>query len=114
MAKLKRQIIDVEANDIYVDFDEFDGKTPAQIIQSMQYYIDKEAGRDLYFHIQYYGYDGGKELKMRERRLETDKEYSKRCKEYEAEKEKQAKAKKTREEKELATYERLKKKFENM
>ena len=113
MTKLKREIIDVELND-YIDFDVIEYKTFDEVIAQMES-LKKEYGkRDIYFFVQSYGYDGGKELRLRERRLETDKEYNKRCKEFEAEKEKQAKAKKSKEEKELATYERLKKKFENM
>lgn len=112
MAKVEqRRILDVEAKDIYVDFDEFDGKTPAQIIEGMQYYIDKEHGRDLYFHIESYGYDGGKELKMRERRLENDREFNKRIAEEKKVKDKAKADKAAKEAKELAEYERLKKKY---
>jgi hypothetical protein len=110
---LKKQIIDVEIND-YIDFDVIEYKTFDEVIAQMES-LQKEYGkRDIYFFVQFYGYDGGKELRLRERRLETDNEYNKRRKEFEAEKEKQAKTKKTKEEKEFATYERLKKKFENI
>lgn len=111
MTKLKREIIDVELND-YIDFDVLEYKTFDEVIDQMNLLKKEYANRDVYFFVQFYGYDGGKELRLRERRFETDKEYNKRCKEFEAEKEKQAKAKKSKEEKELATYERLKKKFE--
>ena len=111
---IKRKILDVEVDE-YVDFyDTIDGKTPTGVIDAMQYYIDKFKDRDVYFSIEHYGYDGGKELKIRERRLENDKEFDKRLKEHEKENARQLKIKEKKEEKELAEYERLKKKFEGV
>ena len=107
----KRKILDVEVND-YIDFyDVLDGKTPDQVVESMKYYQEQYAGRDIYFDIQSYGYDGGKDLKLRERRPETDKEYEKRIAEEKKEKEKVKATKALKEAKERAEYERLKKKF---
>ena len=106
----KRKILDVSANE-YIDFDEFDGKTPEQVIENMKA-IRKEMGdRDVYFFIQHYGYDGGKELTLRERRKETDKEYNKRIAEEKKDRLKAKETKALKEAKERAEYERLRKKF---
>jgi hypothetical protein len=93
-------------------YDILDGKTPEQVIEHMQgvraYYGD----RDVYFDIQGYGYDGGKELYMYERRLETDKEYDKRIAEEKKVKAKAKEAKATKEAREFLEYQRLQKKFQ--
>lgn len=108
----KRKILDVEVND-YVDFyDVLDGKTPDQVVEAMAYYQQTYAGRYVYFDVQSYGYDGGKDLKIRERRLENDKEYGERMREEEKEKTKARATKAAKELKERAEYERLKKKFQ--
>ena len=108
----KRKILDVEVND-YIDFyDVLDQKTPAQVVESMSYYLEKYAGRDVYFDIQSYGYDGGKDLKLRERREENDKEYAKRMAEEKKEKEAKKKSKAEKEAKEFLEYQRLQKKFQ--
>lgn len=107
----KRLILDCEARE-YVDFYEFDGKTPEEVIERMQTMRAEMGGRDVYFHINHYGYDGGKELTLRERREETDKEYNKRIAEEKKDKLKAKEAKALKEAKELAEYMRLKKKFE--
>ncbi len=112
MTKPKKIIIDVESN-LYVDFDEFDGKTPEQIIETMKTYAFHYPDRDLYFHINHYGYDGGKELEMRERRLENDKEFNKRIAEEKKSKDLKQQQKADKEAKELAEFLRLKKKFES-
>jgi hypothetical protein len=108
---LTKQILDVDLND-YIDFDVIEYKTFDEVIDQMTLLKKEYTNRDVYFFVQSYGFDAGKELRLRERRLETDKEFAKRCKEHNTEKEKQLKAKKTKEEKELQEYERLKKKFE--
>jgi glyoxylase-like metal-dependent hydrolase (beta-lactamase superfamily II) len=108
----KRKILDVEARE-YVDFDEFDMKTPEEVIERMKALRASIGDRDVYFYISHYGYDGGKELTLRERREETDKEYEKRIAD---EKKVKAKAKETKalkEAKEFAEFQRLKKKFES-
>jgi hypothetical protein len=112
MSQIKREILDVQIND-YIDFDVIEYKTFDEVIAQMESLKKEYKGRDIYFYVQSYGYDGGKELRLYERRLETDKEYAKRCKTIELEKEKQAQSKKSKEEKERATYERLRKKFES-
>ena len=109
----KRKILDVDAN-LYVDFDEFDGKTPEQIIETMKVYAVDYPGRDLYFHIHRYGYDGGKELTLRERRLENDKEFNARIAAEKKAKDAKRQLKADKEAKELAEFIRLKKKFEKM
>lgn len=112
MAKVeKRLIVDVEA-DMYVDFGEFDGKTPEEIIEAMKVFRAEYPGRDLYFHIDYYGYDGGKELKVRERREETDKEFEKRIAREKKDSESKKRAKAEKEAKEFLEYQRLQQKFQ--
>ena len=110
---MKRKIVDVKVDDCYVDlYDIIDGRTPASIIEVMTHYQQRFAGRDVYFDIESYGYDGGKELVLRERREETDREYYKRLEQEQKIKEKIKKTKAQKEAKDLAEYERLKKKFE--
>jgi hypothetical protein len=107
----KRKILDVEVND-YIDFyDVLDGKTPDGVVEAMKYYQEHYKGRDIYFDIQSYGYDGGKELKLRERRPETDKEFEKRTQAEKKERAVKREAKAVKEARERAEYERLKKKF---
>mgnify|MGYP007090119821 CR=1 FL=1 len=108
----ERRIVHVETK-YYVDFDDFDGKTPEQIIETMKALREEVGNDDVYYYIDSYGYDGGKELKLRERRLENDQEYNKRmAEESRIAAKKRADAKKKKD-KEYAEYERLKKKFES-
>ena len=107
----KRKILDVEARE-YVDFDEIDGKTPEEVIERMKAMRAEMGGRDVYFHINHYGYDGGKELTLRERRLENDKEYAKRMADEKRVKAKAKEDKAAKEAKEFAEYQRLQKKFQ--
>lgn len=112
MAKVeKRLIVDVEARE-YVDFDEIDGKTPEEVIERMKAMRAEMGSRDVYFHINRYGYDGGKELTLRERREETDKEYAKRLAEEKKDRESKKASKAAKEAKEFAEYQRLQKKFQ--
>lgn len=109
----KRLIVDVDVKDCYVDFyDVIDGRTPAEIIEVMEHYKERFKSRDVYFSVESYGYDGGKELKLRERREETDREYYKRLDEEKKAKDAKKKAKEAQTARELAEYERLRKKFE--
>ena len=107
----KRKMLDVDAG-LYASFCEFDDQTPEQIIENMKKFRAEIGDRDVYFHINHYGFDGGKELELRERREENDKEYEKRLKEEKKERESKKASKALKEAKELAEYERLKKKFE--
>ena len=107
-----RKILDVEANE-YVDFYEFDGKTPEEIIERMKALRAEMGERDVYFYINHYGYDGGKELTLRERREENDKEYDARIKSEDKARAKAKADKAAKEAKERAEFERLKKKFES-
>lgn len=101
------------AVDEYIDFyDVLDGKTPDQVVEAMKYYQEKYVGRDVYFDVQSYGYDGGKELKIRERRLENDREFYKRTEEEAKAKAKAKEDKKTKEAREFLEYQRLQKKFQ--
>jgi len=95
-------------------YDILDSKTPEQVIQRMQEIREYYGDRDVYFDIQSYGYDGGKELYMYERRLENDKEYDRRIALEKKEKVKAKDAKALKKAKERAEFERLKKKFEGV
>ena len=107
----ERKILDVDANE-YIDFDEFDNKTPEEVIERMKVLRTEMGERDVYFYINSYGYDGGKELTLRERRLENDKEYNARMAAEKKEREAKKASKAAKEAKERAEFERLKKKFE--
>ena len=107
----KRKILDVDAKE-YVDFGEFDMKTPEQVIESMKALRAEMGDRDVYFYISHYGYDGGKELTLRERREETDKEYEKRIAEEKKERAKKKAETQAKKDKEYGEYMRLKAKFE--
>ena len=111
----KRLILDVEYRDCYVDFhDVIDGRTPDEIIELMKYYKERFSGHDVYFSVEGYGYDGGKELKLRERREETDREFDKRMADEKKAKDAKKKLKADKEARELAEFMRLKKKFEKV
>jgi hypothetical protein len=105
-----RKTVNKKCNDVYAGyFDLFDNKTPDEIIKAMNDFKATYPNRDLYFSFETYGYDGGVELFVNERRLETDDEYLERV-----EKETLIKDKaKVKELKELAEYKRLKAKFES-
>jgi hypothetical protein len=110
----KRKILDVRLDD-YVDFyDVLSLKTPDEVVEAMKYYQKQYAGRDVYFSVETYGYDGGKELTLRERREENDKEFAKRTADEKKERAIKKSAKVLKEAKERAEYERLKKKFKNV
>ncbi len=110
----KRKIVDVKLDE-YVDFyDVLNLKTPAEVVQAMDYYLKEYAGRDVYFSVETYGYDGGKELTLRERREENDKEFAKRTAEEKKARAVKKESKALKEAKERAEYLRLKKKFENV
>lgn len=112
MAKVeKRKMLDVELND-YIDFDVIDGKTFDQIIEEMQSLKREYTDRDVYFYTEQYGYDGGRNLKLRERRLETDREFEKRMALEKKTKDKEKEAKATKEAREFSEYQRLQKKFQ--
>jgi hypothetical protein len=104
----ERKIVDVKV-DYHVDFDDIiDDKTPDEIIEAAVMFKQIYKGRDIYFATEIYGYDGGKTLTLRERRLETDQELEQRIF-YEEKVKKIERATLAKERKE---YERLKKKFE--
>lgn len=92
-------------------YDILDQKTPEEVIEGMQGFIQHYSGRKVSFNVAPYGYDGGMELELYEHRLETDKEYEKRLAEEKKEREKKKKAKADKDARDLAEYERLKKKF---
>lgn len=110
MNKAERKIVDVIFKDFGSDFNYFTG-TPDEIIQSMEKFKQSYPGRDLYFTFAPYGYDGGVELEVRERRPENDKEYKARVDFETKVKVQKEKEKKDKLAKERAEYERLKKKF---
>ena len=106
----ERQVVNKTARDVYSDYiDFFDGKTSDEIIKTMTEFKRVHPNRDLYFKFIPYGYDGGVDLFVYERRLENDEEYLERM-----ELETKAKDKvKAKEAKELAEYKRLKAKYES-
>ena len=93
-------------------YDVIDGGTPEDIIEKMKYYRQRFEGRDIYFSVDSYGYDGGKELRLRERREETDREYEKRMAEEKKIKEIKKRNKADKDAKEFLEYQRLQKKFQ--
>ena len=105
-----RKVVTKKVGDVYADYsDLFDGQTPDEIIKTMTEFKGLYPNRDLYFRFEPYGYDGGVDLFVYERRLENDAEYLERM-EIEAKAKDKAKAK---EAKELAEYKRLKAKYES-
>lgn len=110
-----RQTVTVPVTDCYVDIsDVLDGQRPAEVIEVMQHYLERFKGRDVYFSVEHYGYDGGVNLKLYECRLENDREFEQRLA---SEKRQQAAAEKAAEktiERERKEYLRLKKKFEKL
>lgn len=95
-------------------YDILDQKTPEQVIEEMQGFIQFYAGRKVSFNVAPYGYDGGIELELYEHRLENDKEFEKRTAEEKKVKDKAKETKAAKEAKELAEFKRLKKKFEKV
>lgn len=93
-------------------YDLLDNKTPDQIvIEFEKYTTEYYHGRDVFFRVKGYGYDGGVELELWEKRLETDKEYEKRVREEKKASEKKAKEATAKKDREYAEFLRLKKKF---
>ncbi len=88
-----------------------DMNTPEQVIEAVQGIRDYYGSRDIYFNIAPYGYDGGMELELYERRPETDAEYAKRTAAEKKEREKKKAAAAKKKDKEYAEYLRLLKKF---
>ena len=106
-----RKFVDVECDDIQTDYyDLFNNKTPDEIIELMNEFKDNYPNRDLYFRFVRYGYDGGVELFVNERRKENDKEYKERMEQDE----KSSNKLKAKEAKELAEYKRLKAKYQDI
>lgn len=85
--------------------------TPDDIIHTMEELKLDYRGRDIFFEYESYGYDGGVEIRLAERRFETDVEYNRRMKVEEKQAAADSKAKLAKEAKERKEYERLKKKF---
>lgn len=94
--------------DVDVDFEEVPLHNLYNIIQKWI----SSYGEDAYIDKDYYGYDGGYDLQLYFKRIETDKEYNKRLKDEERKKKKEQDAKLKKEEREKREFERLKKKFE--
>lgn len=88
-----------------------DGMTPEQVIKEMQVFREVYPDRDVYFSVEGYGYDGGLELELYERRLETDAEYAKRTAAEKKDREKKKAAAAKKKDKEYAEYLRLAAKF---
>lgn len=88
-----------------------DGMSPEQVIKEMRVFQEVYPDRDIYFSIKPYGYDGGIELELYERRLETDAEYAKRTAAEKKEREKKKALAAAKKDKEYAEYLRLRDKF---
>ena len=88
-----------------------DGMTPEKVIEYMEEIRDLYCGRDVFFSVEPYGYDGGVELAVYERRLETDAEYAKRKAAEKKEREKKKAAATKKKDKEYDEYLRLLAKF---
>jgi F0F1-type ATP synthase alpha subunit len=112
MSKAKRKEITVKLGTESF-YDILDQKTPEQVIEEMQGFIQFYAGRKISFNVAPYGYDGGIELELYEHRLENDREFEKRIAEEKKVKDKAKEDKKTKEAKEFAEYQRLQKKFQD-
>lgn len=89
-----------------------DGKTPEQAIEQLQKIRDEYQGRDIWFMLYTWGYDGGCEMELYGSRLQTDAEYEQELDKYnKTQARKRADAQK-RKDAEFAEFQRLKKKFE--
>lgn len=106
----KRKMVDVKIGTESF-YDILDLMTPSEVIERMNELQAGYPGRYVYFKVSSYGYDGGKELELWERREETDREFNKRIAEEAKIKAKQKETKAIKQAKELAEYQRLKKKF---
>lgn len=92
----------------YLDLEILNGG-PDKVINKIKEIQDKYKDRDIYFYVD--SYYESTNLQLREKRLETDKEYADRLKIERKQELARQKAKKKKEEKERTEYERLKKKF---
>ena len=88
-----------------------DGKTPDDVGVLLHEFKTSYEGRDIFFKVRGFGYDGGLDLELWERRPETDREYEKRLTEEKKEQEKKALLDKKKKDQEYKEYLRLKKKF---
>jgi len=77
-----KRIVDVECSDILYDYyDLFSRKTPDEVIEAMNEFKANHPNREeLYFILQVNAHDHGVDVIVKERRLETDKEYQDRLK----------------------------------
>lgn len=94
-------------------YDILDGKTPEQVIQRMQELREYHGDHDVYFDVQSYGYDGGLELYLYQRREENDREYNTRVAKEKLERAKKKMAAQSKKDKEYGEYLRLRAKFES-
>ena len=107
-----KRIVDVECSDILYDYyDLFNRKTPDEVIEAMNEFKANHPNREeLYFILQVNAHDHGVDVIVKERRLETDKEYQDRLKQEALANDKI----KTVKAKELAECKRLKAIYENV
>lgn len=106
----KRKIVNVKIGTESF-YDILDQMTPAEVIERMDELQAGYPDRDVFFNVSPYGYDGGLNLELWERREETDKEYEKRVAEEKRERDRKRAATKAKKDKEFAEYVRLQKKF---
>lgn len=97
----------------FSDFDPFqlDGLTAKQCADVFQRIDEKHPDKLLTLCVKGYGYDGGIEVSLQEKRLENDKEYQARLEYQYAETERRLKQSNLRAVRERETYEKLKAKF---
>ena len=106
----KRKILDVRLSDHSL-YDLLDGRSLDDVGLELHRLKCQFEGRDVYFSLQPYGYDGGVDLELRERRLETDAEFEKRQAANKKARDKKRLADAAKKDKEYAEFLRLKKKF---
>lgn len=107
---MTKKIVNVSMHEESI-YDLLDQKTPDELIALMTRYKSDYEGRDIYFSVDSYGYDGGVNIELWERRLETESEYRGRMAVEARDAERQRKAKQDKDQRDRKEYERLKKKF---
>ena len=114
MGRKVERLYVVDTLKAYVDFDGMSLDGLAAEAARLKDMIVKEGGVEDSGFISYehYGYDGAFEVRVKYRRLESDKEFEKRVADEAKAREKERVAKEKRLERERKEYERLRKKFE--
>jgi hypothetical protein len=110
---MKKKVIEVEITCPYEVSDILHRKSPEDVWKLMLHDVAKAyQGRDVFFVVDHYGYDGGITLKLHELREETDAEYKRRVAAEKKAREKVKSQKQLKDEAEFKEYQRLQKKFQ--